>query len=82
MIVSDNDGNGFVLNGRIKHFSWVYQTLIECTDTDSMRTNNSTSTIESDGDEVFTVEMMILFEMIISFACSCYDGVFSDTVIA
>ena len=60
MVMCDNDRCCFVLDGRIKHFSWVYKTLVERTDTDSVGVDDPAGTIEGDSDEVFPVEMMIL----------------------
>ena len=77
----DNDRCCFVLDGRIKYFSWMYQTLIECTDTDSVGVDNPAGAVKGDSDEVFPVEMMIFVQMIIGSACSCNDWVFSDVVV-
>ena len=77
----DNDRCCFVLNGRIEHFSGMYKTLIECSDTDRMGSYNSAGTIEGYDDEVFAVEMMILFKMSICSACRSDDRIVFDMMI-
>ena len=77
----DNDRCCFVLYGRIKHFSWVYKTLVECADTDGVGVDNPTGAIKGNSDEVFSVEMMILVQMFIGSACSCNDRILFDPVV-
>jgi len=78
----DNDRCCFVFDGRIKYFSWMYKTLVECADTDSVGINDPAGTIEGDSDKVFPVEMMILVQMLIGSTCSCNNRICFDTVIA
>jgi hypothetical protein len=82
MVVCNNDRSSLILDGRIKYFSWMYQRLVECSDTDDMGIDDSASTIKGDGYKVFSVEIMILIQILIGSACICYDGILSNTLIA
>jgi len=52
--VCDNDRCCFVLDGRIKHFSWVHDALIDGADTDDMGIYDPAGAVKGDGDEVFS----------------------------
>ena len=77
----DNDRCCFILDGRVKNFSWVHQTLIECADTDDMGIDHSTGTVKRDSNEVFSTLMMIGFEIVIGTAGIGNDGIIFDTIV-
>ena len=74
----DDDRCGSVPYGRIKHFSWMHQTLVERTDTDDVCIDNSAGTVKRDGDEMLSVQMTVRFEMPIGTVGIGNNGIVSD----
>ena len=80
--MGDDDRSGFVLYGGIENFSWMYQRLIERTDTDDMRVDHPAGTIEGEHQEVLFVLMVVRFQIAIDTASIADDGIVYDTVVA
>ena len=80
--MGNDDCGGSVSYRRIEDFSGMHHTLVEGTDTDDMRINDSAGTIEGKSEKVLFVLMAILPKIIVN-SCGIGDnGIVFDAVVA
>ena len=78
----NDDGCRSILYGSAENLSGMYQTLVNCADTDNVSIDDSVGTIKGDSEEMFPVEMTVGFEIFVNGSGIGDDRITLDTVVA